>query len=335
MTGKHILVVGGAGYIGSHMTDLLINNGWRVSVADNLSSGHGWAVAEDCLFQIDLADHDKLYELFQQNRFDAVMDFAGLISVGASMTKPCMFYEANVGHTLNLLSIMNRFGVDKFIFSSTAAVYGDPDYLPLDTNHPLRPKSPYGRSKLMVETILANMARAGELSYVSLRYFNAAGAKPKAGLGETHDPETHLIPLLLQTLLGKRARFYVYGDDYPTKDGTCVRDYVHVKDLCKAHELALEYLFANSQSRNYNLGSGKGFTVGDVIQTVEQVTNLSVPVEFTRRRAGDSPRLVADNSDAYNELGWRPDCSDLRTIITDAWQWEKQSVHYDQDSVFS
>lgn len=320
-----ILVVGGAGYIGSHMVDMLAQHKYEVVVIDNLSTGYADAIiAHACVnfIKADLADTNALGQCFAAHNFAAVMHFAAFMQVGESMQQPDKYYRNNVANTLNLLDTMRKHKVDKFIFSSTAAVYGEPQYTPIDTNHPKTPVNPYGRSKWMVEQILQDYAQAYNFRSISLRYFNAAGADPKGRMGERHNPETHLIPLILQVAAQRRTAVDIYGDDYPTSDGTCVRDYVHVVDLCSAHLMALKKLEEGAKSNAYNLGNGKGYSVMEVINTVKSVTNRPISVVKCPRRAGDPAVLLADASRAQQELGWQPQYSDLATIIKHAWQWE-------------
>jgi UDP-glucose 4-epimerase len=317
-----ILVVGGAGYIGSHMVKRLGRAGYPCVVLDDLSQGWRAAVPAASLIAGDLGDAGALDVLLQAFPIGAVMHFASFIQVGESIRQPSRYYDNNVGNTLRLLDAMVRHGVDKFIFSSTAAIFGDPQYVPIDEQHPKQPINPYGRSKWMVEQILADFDRAYALKSVSLRYFNAAGADPDAELGERHLPETHLIPLVLQAASGRRDAVTVYGRDYPTPDGTCVRDYIHVVDLCEAHLLALESLLAGGGSACYNLGNGNGYSIRQVIEAAQGVTGRTVAQLEGPRRAGDPPVLVADSARARNELRWSPVYADINTIIQHAWSWE-------------
>jgi UDP-glucose 4-epimerase len=317
-----ILIVGGAGYIGSHMVKMLLEHGHRVIVYDNLSSGYRDAVLGGTFIKGDLADKEKLDDVFARLMPEAVMHFASHIQVGESMLYPSKYYLNNFTNTLNLLDSMVKYQVRNFIFSSTAAIFGEPEYAPIDEMHPKNPVNPYGRSKLMVEQVLADYDRAYGLKSVCLRYFNAAGADPEGMLGERHEPETHLIPLVLQAVSGKRANIQVFGRDYDTPDGTCIRDYVHVVDLCAAHLLALGKLMATSVSCQYNLGNGTGFSVQEVINAAEYVTDTVVSVVEGSRRAGDPAILVADATLARSELGWTPQYTDLEEIIAHAWQWE-------------
>jgi UDP-glucose 4-epimerase len=317
-----ILIVGGAGYIGSHMVKFLLAAGHEIVVADNFSTGYRDALVGGQLAELDIADVAALDTLFATQRIDAVFHFASYIQVGESVNEPGKYYANNLGATLTLLQAMERAGVRCFIFSSTAAVYGNPDYVPIDEAHPKAPINPYGRSKWMVEQILEDFDRAYGLKSVCLRYFNAAGADPDQQLGERHEPETHLIPLILQAASGRRSAITVFGRDYDTPDGTCIRDYVHVADLVAAHALALDYLQAGGASKAFNLGNGQGFSVQQVIDTARQVTGKTINVVDAPRRAGDPPRLVADARLAHNLLGWQPQFASLDRIVGDAWAWE-------------
>ena len=272
----------------------------------------------------DLADRAALERVFAARRYDAVMHFASFIEVGESVRLPTKYYRNNVSNTLNLLECMQAAGVEQFIFSSTAAIFGTPQRVPIDETHPTNPINPYGRSKLMVEHMLADLARAHGLRSVCLRYFNAAGADPDGQLGERHNPETHLIPLVLQAASGRRPFMSVFGTDYDTPDGTCIRDYVHVADLCEAHWLALQSLAQGAGSQAYNLGNGDGFSVFEVIDTVRKVTGREFTVKHETRRAGDPSRLVADSSAARQKLGWVPKYPSLQTIVEHAWAFEQR-----------
>ena len=316
-----VLVVGGAGYIGSHMVKALLEGGYDTIIFDNLSSGHRDAILGGQFVQGDLADREALEALFAARHFDAVMNFAGSIQVGESVQKPGLYYRNNVANTLNLLDAMVRHGVRHLVFSSTAAIFGEPAYVPIDEKHPTQPVNPYGRGKLMVEQMLADFDHAHGLKSACLRYFNAAGADPAGRIGERHEPETHLIPIALEAALGKRAQLAVYGDDYDTPDGTCIRDYIHVDDLCQAHLLALETLQRKGQSLALNLGNGQGFSVREVIDTVRAVTGCTVPVRIEARRPGDPARLIADSTRAREELGWTPRSPELQDIVDHAWRF--------------
>lgn len=322
-----VLVVGGAGYIGSHMVKYLWEAGREVVVLDNLVSGHRDAVVGVPLVEGNMGDRAVLEALFQRYAVDAVMHFAGYIEVGESVYDPGKYYRNNVSHTLELLDAMVRHGVDKLIFSSTAAVYGEPRYTPIDESHPREPINPYGRSKLMVEEILGDYESAHGLRSVSLRYFNAAGADPGGELAERHDPETHLIPIILEAAAGKRPHIAIYGRDYPTADGTCVRDYVHVQDLCQAHLLALDHLHDGGASAAFNLGNGGGFSVQEVIRVAREVTGRPIAVVDEARREGDPAVLVADATAARKILGWQPEHDRLEPIIEHAWK-AGQSILY-------
>ncbi|MCH9705233.1 MAG: UDP-glucose 4-epimerase GalE [Proteobacteria bacterium] len=322
-----ILVVGGAGYIGSHMVLLLIRRNYHVVVLDDLSSGHQQAVDPAAELIIgDMADAAILQDIFNRHNISAVMHFAAFMLIDVSVANPSEYYQNNVFKTLFLLDQMRTAGINYFIFSSTAAVFGESHYLPIDNAHPKNPVNPYGSSKLMVERILADYARAYGMRYAVLRYFNACGADPQGRIGELHDPETHLIPVALQAAAGRREHFFIFGNDYDTEDGTCRRDYVHVCDLADAHLLALEKIKHEAGNVSYNLGNGNGFTVQQVVDTVKQVTGCDFIVQQQARRAGDPATLIADASNAQNELGWKPNYQDLTTIIQHAWQWEQSRV---------
>ncbi len=319
----NVLVVGGAGYIGSHMVKMLGKLGCRMTTLDNLSSGHRDAVLCGGFVQGDFGNQTLLDQVLARG-FDAVMHFASFIQVGESLQHPDKYYQNNVVNTLNLLNAMRAHRVMRFIFSSTAAIFGEPQYTPIDERHPQQPINPYGRTKLMVEQALADYDKAYGLKSVCLRYFNAAGADPEGLLGERHDPETHLIPLVLQTASGHRPHISVFGRDYDTPDGTCIRDYIHINDLCSAHWQALQSLMRGADSQAYNLGNGNGFSVQEVINTVERVTGRKISLEYGPRRAGDPARLVADSRLAREKLGWTPQYPDLQTIVEHAWNWEQK-----------
>ena len=316
-----ILVTGGAGYIGSHTVRRLLDDGRQVVAADNLIYGHRQAVDARAVFvHADLADKYSLQRLFATYPIEAVVHFAAFAYVGESMAEPEKYYLNNVAGSLNLLAAMRAAGVGKIVFSSSCATFGEPAYLPIDESHPQNPLNPYGRSKLAVEKILADYHRAYGLKYIALRYFNAAGAAADGNLGESHRPETHLIPLVLQALAGRDKSIKIFGNDYDTQDGTCVRDYVHVEDLAEAHRLALEKtdVFCGC----LNLGTGVGASVKEIIAAAEEVTGRLCPTEYAPRRPGDPARLTADNKKAAQVLGWRPRHTDIREIIRTAWNWE-------------
>jgi UDP-glucose 4-epimerase len=317
-----VLIVGGAGYIGSHMVKLLLDTGHEVLILDNLETGHRDAVLGGQFVHGDIADRALLDELLSRHRVDGVMHFASYIQVGESVRLPGKYYRNNFANTVNLLDAMVEHEVRCFIFSSTAAIFGEPSYTPIDEKHPRQPINPYGLSKWMVERALADYDLAHGLKSICLRYFNAAGAHPSGLLGERHDPETHLIPLVLRTASGRQEAISVFGTDYDTPDGTCIRDYIHVADLCTAHLLALTRLTDGGPSDAFNLGNGNGFSVREVIDTACRVSKRQVRVIEADRRPGDPARLVADAKRAHTELRWRPQFADLDTIIAHAWAWE-------------
>jgi UDP-glucose 4-epimerase len=324
-----ILIVGGAGYIGSHMAKMLVLANHDVTILDNLSTGYEFLAKYGELIIGDLSDEALLDDLFKKNQFDAVMHFAAVSLVGESVKNPSKYYRNNVTNTLFLLDVMRKFNVNKFIFSSSAATFGEPKYSPIDELHPQRPINPYGYSKLIVETILRDYAEAYGLNSVSLRYFNACGADPDVELGESHDPESHLIPLALQAASGRRKSITVFGNDYDTNDGTCVRDYIHVNDLCHAHALSLNKLMTteNSGALTYNLGNGHGFSVNEVITAVKRIVEkdgCNLIVNYGNRRSGDPSILVADATKINDELGWKPMYSKIDDIINHAWAWEQK-----------
>jgi UDP-glucose 4-epimerase len=318
-----ILIVGGAGYIGSHLVKELVKS-HQVVVLDNLSTGFQTAVDQKAIFEYgDLGDLDTLNRIFEKYNVEAVMHFAANSLVGESVVNPLKYYKNNVTSTLTLLEAMSKHDVKNFIFSSTAATYGIPDVDIIREDTPTKPINPYGHSKFMVETMLQSFAIAYGMNYVVLRYFNAAGAHESAEIGERHDPETHLIPIILQHLLGERKSISIFGSDYETPDGTCIRDYIHVMDLAHAHVLALEALLEGKKSNvTYNLGNGLGYSVKEVIEVCEQVTGLKANVVITERRAGDPARLVAASELINRELGWKAKRS-LKEIVESAWVWHK------------
>jgi UDP-glucose 4-epimerase len=316
-----ILLIGGAGYIGSHMVKLLLQKGEQVVVLDNFSTGHRQAIVGGIVEQGDLRDPDALHRLFRRYPIECVMHFAAFIFAGESMREPAKYYENNVLGCLRLLEAMRAHGVQQIIFSSTAAVYGEPHQLPIPESHPLQPTNAYGETKRVMEGMLHWYGQAYGIRSIALRYFNAAGADPDGELGEDHRPEEHLIPLVLFTAMGKRDAIAVFGTDYDTPDGTCIRDYIHVMDLCEAHYLALQRLRAGSPSTVYNLGNGQGYSVLEVIRTAEQVVGKPIPVRYAPRRPGDPVRLIASAEKAQRELGWQPRYPDLATMIEHAYRW--------------
>ena len=320
-----VVVTGGAGYIGSHMVKMLVSTGHRVVVIDDLSSGFEWAVQDVDFIRGSIGDRDLLRRCFITFDVAAVIHFAGMISVSESSRRPDLYYESNVVNSLVLFDEMLKNRVDKLIFSSTAAIFGNPSKSPIDESCEKNPINPYGRSKFMVEEVLADYDLAFAFRSASLRYFNAAGADPAGALGECHEPETHLIPLVLQVASGRRRSIGIFGDSYPTHDGTCIRDYIHVEDLCSAHMLALKHLLSGGQSVSYNLGNGNGFSVREVIAAAERVSSGRIRFEILPPRFGDSPILVADSSAIQRELGWHPKYPELDEIIKHAWHWEQ---HY-------
>ena len=321
----HILVCGGAGYIGSHMARWLALRDIRVTVLDDLSTGHRDFVQWGELVEADIRDRSALDRVFGAQRFDAVMHFCARSLVGESVADPYAYYASNVGGTLTLLQAMRAHGVDRLVFSSTAAVFGHPQADRIDEDHPQKPINPYGASKLMVERILADAASAYGLRSVALRYFNAAGAAPDGTIGEAHDPETHLVPNAIRAALGTGPALTLFGDDYPTPDGTCIRDYVHVDDLAQAHLLALDYLDANPGAHAFNLGNGRGFSVREVIAAIAQVSGREVPHSIAARRPGDPAVLVASSERARAQLGWQPAYTTLAPILETALHWHQRS----------
>ena len=317
-----ILVVGGAGYIGSHTVKHLLDNGYAVTVVDNLACGHQAAIDKRASFvRADLLEPASLARVFDSHKMDAVIHFAAFTSVEESMRAPQKYYVNNVVGTIHLLRVMLEHDVRNIVFSSTCATYGAPQYIPMDERHPQNPLNPYGRTKLLVEQILADYAQAYGLRYMALRYFNAAGAAADGSLGESHLPETHVIPRLLQTIRGEYPFFNILGNDYDTPDGTCIRDYIHVEDLALAHRLALEKL--PEYTGCINLGTGVGTSVREMILSAEEVTGRKCPIKYVARRAGDAPRLLADNRLARKVLGWQPMYTQIKNIIQTAWNWEQ------------
>jgi len=316
-----VLVTGGAGYIGSHTVAALHERGDEIVVLDNLQQGHKDALLGGKLYVGDLRDGETLDKLFSENNIDAVIHFAANSLVGESMKDPGKYYHNNVYGTLCLLEKMNQYGVKKIVFSSTAATFGEPESVPIDEYDRTQPTNAYGETKLAMEKMMKWFDVAHGVKYISLRYFNAAGAHASGKIGEAHDPETHLIPIVLEAALGKRPHISVFGDDYDTEDGTCIRDYIHVSDLADAHTLALDALRAGKDSAIYNLGSSNGFSVKQVIDIAREVTGREIPVVMEKRRAGDPAVLIASSSRARQELGWNPARSNLKDIIASAWSW--------------
>ncbi len=327
LSNSTILVTGGAGYIGSHAVLALQAKGYDVVILDNLVYGHQDIVENNLKAELivgDTSDRALLDQIFQTREIAAVMHFAAYAYVGESVTNPAKYYHNNVFGSLTLLEAMQNAGIDKFVFSSTCATYGVPETVPIPETHPQNPINPYGASKLMVERILQDFDTAYNLQSVIFRYFNAAGADPNGQAGEDHNPETHLIPLILLAALGKRDAIKIFGTDYPTRDGTCIRDYIHVTDLAQAHVLGLEYLLAGGASEIFNLGNGNGFTVREMIATAKAVTEKDFTVEEAERRPGDPPMLVGSSEKARQILNWQPQYSDLKQIIGHAWQWHQK-----------
>jgi UDP-glucose 4-epimerase len=316
----NVLVCGGAGFIGSNMTAMLASQGHKPIVFDNLSKGHKEAVKGQELIEGDLGDFELLVKVLKEKKIDAVMHFAAFIEVGESVEKPLEFYQNNVCNTRTLLAAMEKTGVKKFVFSSSAAVYGMPKSVPITEDLPKEPINPYGETKLAVERMCHFQSSTGKLNYAALRYFNACGAGANGTLGEDHKPESHLIPLIIAAAMGKRENIKIFGTDYPTPDGTCIRDYIHIEDLCSAHLLALEKLEKHNELV-YNLGNGKGYSVRQVIETVKKVSGTVFKVVEAPRRPGDPPILTADAAKAKKELGWKVRKPALEKIVETAWQW--------------
>ncbi len=319
-----ILVVGGAGYIGSHMVKRFQDTDHEVEILDNLSTGFELNAQNYKLHICDLSNKDLVYQILKENKYEVVMHFASYINVGESYSQPEKYYKNNVTNTLNLLDCMIDLKILNFIFSSTAAVYGEPQNIPITEAQKISPVNPYGNTKAIVEKILKDYDEAYGLKYISLRYFNACGAHIDGTIGERHSPETHLIPLILQAASGRKKNFTIHGDDYDTKDGTCIRDYIHVMDLAEAHLLSLEDLIKTQNSEIYNIGNNQGFSVKEIIKIAETVTNTKIPYEIAGRRKGDPAQLIADNKIIMEKLNWSANYSDLNTIIKTAWKWEKR-----------
>ncbi|MGD9605222.1 MAG: UDP-glucose 4-epimerase GalE [Bacilli bacterium] len=318
-----VLIAGGAGYIGSHCVKMMMNLGYEVVVVDNLSTGHQKSI-DTQLYIGDIRDVKFLDSVFQKEDIDLVIHFCAKSLVGESVQKPLDYFDNNVFGTLQLLQAMKKANVNKIVFSSSAAVYGEHEVMPITEDYPTIPTNPYGETKLMMEKMMMWAEKAYGLKYVSLRYFNVAGAYESGQIGEDHHPETHLIPLVLEVALGKRDKISVFGNDYPTKDGTCIRDYIHVSDLIEAHILASQYLMNNEQSQIFNLGSETGFSVLEIIEAAKQVTNMDLPYQVVTRRPGDPAKLIASSAKIKNILGWEPKKS-INEIVQDAWKWH--SLH--------
>jgi UDP-glucose 4-epimerase len=321
-----LLIPGGAGYIGSHTVRYAQEHGHEVVVLDDFSTGHEWSVKECEILRVNLLDQDKLSQLLRGRRFDGVIHFAAKSLVGESVKKPDLYYRYNVVGTLNLVNEMLNNDVNNLVFSSTAAIFGNPVTEKIAEDHPKNPINPYGQSKLMVENMLHDICSANDFNATCLRYFNAAGAHESGEIGEAHDPETHLIPNVLKAALSNESNLKVFGDDYPTSDGTCVRDYVHVSDLAQAHLLGLEYMQNNKGFAAFNLGNGDGFSVFEIIKSCEDATNLSIPYQIDDRRAGDPEALIANSAKARELLGWNVQFGDLDTMVSSALKWHKTNT---------
>ncbi len=321
----NILVVGGAGYIGSHLVKYLQTNEENIIVVDNLQNGHIESVNVEFFYKIDIRDKKKLSKVFKKHKIDCVIHLAANSLVSESMIKPLEYYDNNVYGLQCLLEIMNNYNVKNIIFSSSAAIYGEPKSFPITEDFTSNPTNTYGETKLSMEKMMRWVEKIHGIRYISLRYFNAAGADSSALIGEDHNPETHLIPLILQVPLGIREKFFVYGDDYETKDGTCVRDFIHVVDLAAAHYLSIKYLIRTKKSNIFNLGSGVGYSVKEVIDACRKVTNHPIPIEVKARREGDPATLIASSKKANNILKWNPKYNSIEKIINDAWNWHKKN----------
>jgi UDP-glucose 4-epimerase len=326
---KHtIMVVGGAGYIGSHMVKDLLQANCNVITLDNLSTGHRNLLLGGKLIKGNLGDTTLLNGIFSDHRIDVVMHFAAYSIVGESVKNPVEYYRNNVARTIELLDAMVHHNVKRFIFSSSAAVYGEPSEVPIKEEHPLQPTNPYGATKVAIEQMLGDFDSAYGLKYVSLRYFNAAGADASGKIGERHNPETHLIPLILKVAMGEQNNIKIFGTDYPTRDGTCIRDYIHVSDLTQAHFLAVEKLMAGGDNAIYNLGNNRGYSVREVVEIAAKVTGKQIPAIVDGRRSGDPAVLIANSEKIRKELGWRPRYEDLETILRTAWKWHQNDASH-------
>lgn len=320
----NVLVAGGAGYIGSHTVMNLLEAGHKPVALDSLEHGHAAAVPDAPLVRGNVLDSELVARVCREHHIEAVMHFAAYIEVGESMTQPMRYYANNTMAVLSLLKTMQEQGVNRFIFSSTAAVYGQPEHVPIPEDAPKAPINVYGHTKLLIEEACGWLVRQGGLHFAALRYFNACGAHASGRIGEDHRPESHLIPIILQTALGKRDSIAIFGDDYATPDGTCIRDYVHVSDIARAHVMALEYLAKDGASGAFNLGTGQGYSVREVVDMARKVTGKAIPAEIRPRRAGDPARLIADPRKAEQAFGWKTQTSDLETIVSSAWSWHSR-----------
>jgi UDP-glucose 4-epimerase len=321
-----ILIVGGAGYIGSSVNKLLNKMGYKTIVFDNLSNGHIEFVKWGKFYKGDLANIYDIEKVFMENKIDCVMHFSAYAYVGESVINPQKYYKNNVSSTINLLDVMLKYGVKKFIFSSTCAIYGIPIQIPIPEDHSQNPVNPYGKTKFMVEEILKDYDKAYGLKYVSFRYFNASGADPECEIGEWHDPETHLIPLSIYNALGITENITVFGTDYPTPDGTCIRDYIHVNDIAKAHILGFKYLMSENKSDFFNLGNGNGFSVKEILDIVSRISGKKLNIVYGKRREGDPPILVGSSKKAYEILGWKPEFDKISDIIETAYRWHLKNI---------
>lgn len=319
-----IFIAGGAGYIGSHANKFLTKKGYKTIVFDNLVTGHSDFAKWGKFYKGDLSNIDDIDKVFKENKIEAVMHFSAFAYVGESVKEPAKYYINNVSNTINLLEVMKKYGVKYFIFSSTCATYGNPIKVPIDETHPQNPVNPYGRSKLMVEQILSDYDKAYGIKYINLRYFNASGADSDCEIGERHNPETHLIPLAIYNALGINKSITVFGTDYPTHDGTCIRDYIHVEDLANAHWLAFEYLKSKNSSDSFNLGNGEGFSVREIINVVEKISGKRLNVVEGMRREGDPPVLISRSEKAKKVLGWDTKYKNIEDIIETAYHWHKK-----------
>ncbi|MBC1456843.1 UDP-glucose 4-epimerase GalE [Listeria newyorkensis] len=321
-----ILVLGGAGYVGSHAVDQLVDKGYKVVVVDNLQTGHAESLHKDAVFyEGDIRDKAFMQDVFKKETIEGVIHFAANSLVGESVEMPLEYFNNNVYGTQVTLEVMEEFGVKNIVFSSSAATYGEPKVIPITEDAPTNPESPYGETKLMMEKILKWCDKAYDTRFVALRYFNVAGAKFDGSIGEDHNPESHLVPIILQTALGQRSELSIFGDDYPTEDGTCIRDYVHVVDLIDAHILALEYLKNGGESNIFNLGSSQGFSVKEMLEAARKVTGKEIPAKIVPRRAGDPSTLIASSDKAQAILKWNPQFTDVTKIIEDAWNWHSKN----------